>query len=68
MNAFLTDAEVEDLTGYSQSSRQAAALRKMRIAHQMRPTDGKVRVTWDQVNRPDGGETRRRPNLEAARG
>lgn len=64
---FLTDAELSDLTGYIQSSRQARVLEQHGIRFVMRP-DGKIRVTWEQVNYPGDRGTRQRPNLEAARG
>jgi hypothetical protein len=52
---FLTDSELEQLTGYLQGKRQADVLRKMGIPFHMpgrRPV-----VTWEAVN----GRERRKP-------
>ena len=64
---FLTDAEIEDLTGYRQPARQARALDERGVRYFLR-RDGRVRVTWDQVNAQGAPAARRGPNLEAARG
>ena len=67
---FLDDGALIDLTGYQQPSRQARVLEQHGIRFVRRP-DGKIRVTWEQVNAQRAGgaeQERQRPNLEAARG
>jgi hypothetical protein len=63
----LTDADLHDLTGYHQPKRQARVLDEHGIRYVLR-ADGKIRVTWEQVNQPGERGKRQRPNFEAARG
>lgn len=63
---FLTDDQLLDFTGYVQPARQAAYLERQGIRYHRR-RDGKVRVTWTQINALPA-EVRAGPNLEAARG
>ncbi|MEI8647442.1 DUF4224 domain-containing protein [Paraglaciecola sp. Hal342] len=52
MNAnFLTDDDLFELTGYKLSRKQAEVLSRHKINYVER-RDGKLRVTWDQVNQP----------------
>ena len=48
---FLTDADLEELTGYSRASDQCKALRDHGIVFVQR-RDGKPRTTWFNVNHP----------------
>jgi hypothetical protein len=48
---FLTETDLEDLTGYKLSRKQAEVLSRHKINYVER-RDGKLRVTWDQVNQP----------------
>jgi hypothetical protein len=47
---FLTQEDLEDLTGYKLPSKQAVILAQHKINYVERK-DGKLRVTWDQVNK-----------------
>ena len=62
----LTDADLFQLTGYVQPARQSKWLDKRGIRYFLR-RDGRVSVTWEQVNHVAPAQ-RRGPNLEAARG
>lgn len=46
---FLTDDELIELTGYKLAAKQAESLDKNKVRY-FRRADGKVRVTWEQVN------------------
>lgn len=47
---FLTEHDLIELTGYKLSSKQAIILAKHQINYVERK-DGRLRVTWNQVNR-----------------
>jgi len=68
MNAnFLTDDDIEELTGYSQAHHQCKTLRDHGIIYVER-RDGKPRTTWYNVNHPTQTRTAandQAPNFEA---
>jgi len=47
----LTDADLEELTGFKQGGKQAEALRQSGVFFFMRP-DGKPRTTWENIKFP----------------
>jgi len=49
---FLTDKELEDLTGYRQPAKQQQVLDKHGIFYIVRETDGRLRVTPHHVHNP----------------
>ncbi|WP_067986163.1 DUF4224 domain-containing protein [Neptuniibacter pectenicola] len=49
---FLTDKQLEDLTGYSQPAKQRQVLDKHGIFYIVRPTDGRLRVTPHHIYNP----------------
>tara|TARA_B100001063_G_scaffold244727_1_gene278342 strand:+ start:12519 stop:12725 length:207 start_codon:yes stop_codon:yes gene_type:complete len=51
MNDFLTELEIEDLTGAKQVSKQKEILSKNKIFFVER-TDGKIKVCWHHVHNP----------------
>jgi len=51
MNDFLSDQEIEELTGAKQVSKQKEILTKNRIYFVER-TDGKIKVCWHHVHNP----------------
>lgn len=52
MNAnFLSDDDLFDLTGYRLPAKQAESLAENKV-HFFQRKDGKIRVTWEQVNHP----------------
>lgn len=62
MAEFLTDTELEDLTGLKQSAAQARWLKKERIRFRRR-VDGALRVLWSDVKaRP--GEQHTQPSAQ----
>jgi ribosomal protein L36 len=50
---FLTPEDLYELTDYKIPSKQAEVLSRHKINYVIR-RDGKVRVTWTQVNNPGG--------------
>lgn len=63
---FLTDQDLEELTGYIQPNKQARSLREHGISYVLR-RDGKIRVTWDSVSHPSkkSADLTEEPNWEA---
>jgi Domain of unknown function (DUF4224) len=60
--SFLTDADLEFYTGYTQPAAQVRFLQKWRVRHVVN-RDGRPRVTWEAVN---GSENPRKgPNFAA---
>ncbi len=49
---FLSDSELEDLTGYAWPSKQKEVLNQHGIFYIERPSDGKLRVTPQHVYNP----------------
>lgn len=49
----LSDADVIDLTGYTQLPKQIAWLQKNGVKFFLRGIDSKVRTTWHFVNNPE---------------
>ena len=51
VSKFLNDEDMLELTGYKLAQKQSECLRQNGVSHFIRG-DGKVRVTWEQVNHP----------------
>lgn len=64
--AFLTDAELEDMTGLVQPAAQVRWLRKNNVHHYVR-ADGQVRVPRGSIERPGPADRSGRPNFGALR-
>lgn len=62
MSAFLSHAELEELTGRKYGAWQAKVLDAMKIRYRRRP-DGSLAVLWADVNEKQ--DTRRAPQLRA---
>lgn len=50
---FLTDEQLEDMTGYKRPSEQRKVLDNHGIFYIVRPTDGKLRVTPEHIYNPN---------------